>query len=323
MASKSSSSLSSSAKQIRRLSLQRSVAQQVVSSHSLTCLNSVRYGHSSAGNISSMPPVSTCSNARPQLRDIPIIRNARNCESREFNDQFRRVCEGVQDSEGQKDESVLRVALKLAMENSGSMDWNHHNEDIKWFFESFNLMSGSMVDFTHDERDRKYLVISEAEWASLRVYGFLRSPRASEDGSASPTVHPVMMFSLVSDAVNCHVYLKVAHQFAHGTKSDAAGGKHVIMSGVMCNEVKDTAWQNELRAGIHHIFMPYGQDDIGQAHFSKLMLHEYLKHITVWSSSAELFHYNQSALGFTNQDVLFFMRASQSALMSSQTPCSA
>ena len=74
------------------------------------------------------------------------------------------------------------------MINSGVMEWNHHHEDIRWFFQSFNLMSGSMVDFIHDERDRKYLVTSEAEWTSLRVYGFLRSPRVSEDGAASLTV---------------------------------------------------------------------------------------------------------------------------------------
>ena len=51
--------------------------------------------------------------------------------------------------------------------------------------------------------------------------------------------------------------------------------------------------------------MPYDQDDNGQAHISKLMLHECLKHIMVWSSRAELFHYRQSASGFMNQHVLF------------------
>ena len=52
--------------------------------------------------------------------DVPIIRHARNSdESREFNDQFRQVCEGLQDSEHQKDESVLRVARKWAVINSG------------------------------------------------------------------------------------------------------------------------------------------------------------------------------------------------------------
>ena len=35
------------------------------------------------------------------------------------------------------------------------------------------------------------------------------------------------------------------------------------------------------------------------------MLHEYLKHIIVWSSCPELFHYNQSASLFMNQHVLY------------------
>ena len=99
--------------------------------------------------------------------DVPIIRHAKNSDqAREFNNQFRRVCDQVQDSGHQKDESVLRVALKWAMENSGSMEWNHHHEDIKWFFESFNLMLGSIAEFIHDVRERKYLVMSEAEWTS-------------------------------------------------------------------------------------------------------------------------------------------------------------
>ena len=158
--------LCSRLKQVRRFSLQRSVAQQVVGSHSLTCLSSVKYGHSPAGSISSMPPVSTCSDARPR-RTQRHSHHRNSDESCEFNDQFRRGCEGVQDSEHQEDESVLRVALKRAMENSGSMEWNHHHKDIKRFFESFSLMSGSMVNFVHDERDRKYLVTSEAEWTML------------------------------------------------------------------------------------------------------------------------------------------------------------
>ena len=190
------------------------------------------------------------------------------------------------------------------MENSGSMEWNHHHEDIKWFFESFNLMSGSMVDFIHDERDGKYLVIS-GRMGLIQGLWFLRSPRVSEDGSASSTVQRVMMLSSISDAVNHYVYLKVAHQFAHCTKSDSAGGKHLIISGVILNEVKDTVWQHGFRAGIHHIHMHYDEDDNGQVHFSKLMLHVYLKHIIAWSSCTELFHYSQRASGFTNQHVLY------------------
>ena len=126
-----------------------------------------------------------------------------------------------------------------------------------------------------------------------QVYGFLRSPRVSEDGAASPTVQPH------------YVYLRVAHQFAHCTKSHSAGGKHVIVSGVMRNEVKDTAWEHGFRAGTHHIMMPYDQDDNGQAHFSKLMFHECLKHIMGWSSRTQLFHNSQSASGFMNQHVLY------------------
>ena len=35
------------------------------------------------------------------------------------------------------------------------------------------------------------------------------------------------------------------------------------LSGVMRNEIKDAAWEHGLRAGIHHIAMPYDQDDNG------------------------------------------------------------
>ena len=66
------------------------------------------------------------------------------------------------------------------------MEWNPHHEDIRWFFEPFNIMSGPMVDFIHHECGRKYIVTSEAEWTSLRVYGFLRS-RESVIGWSSLT----------------------------------------------------------------------------------------------------------------------------------------
>ena len=90
--------------------------------------------------------------------DIPIIRNARSAEeSRQFNDKFGRVCDRVQDSEHQKDGSVMRVAVKWAVSSLGEMEWNHNHDDIECFLESVNIMSGSMADFTHDERERKYI----------------------------------------------------------------------------------------------------------------------------------------------------------------------
>ena len=212
-------------------------------------------------------------------QDIPVIRNARSAvQSPRLSDEFRRVIEGVQDSEHQREESLMRVMLKW-VSSSGQMDWNHHPEDIKHFLEQLNISQGSMGDVIHDERNRKYLVISEAEWTSLRVCGWLRSSRASENGVAPSSVQ-VMMFSALSDAVSHYVYFKVAHSLAHCTKSDQAGGKHVIVSGAMCNKVDETPWLNGFRAGIHHIMMALDQDDGGQVHYSKLLTHEFLKH---WS----------------------------------------
>ena len=72
------------------------------------------------------------------------------------------------------------------------MEWNHHHERVRWLFKSFNLMSGSMLDFVHDERDRKYLVISEAEWTSLvwipQVTSIVRGWSSLTDSSAGHDV---------------------------------------------------------------------------------------------------------------------------------------
>ena len=59
--------LCSRLKQVRRLSPQRSVAQQVVSCHNLTCLISFKYGDSAASGVSSVPSDCVGSVARAQL----------------------------------------------------------------------------------------------------------------------------------------------------------------------------------------------------------------------------------------------------------------
>ena len=119
--------LCSRLKQVRRLSSQHSVAQQVVSCHSLTCLISVKYGHSSASSNSSVPSGITCSHAamRSSTHATTFPSSgmlAQQSESRQFNDEFCLVCDHVQDSEHQKDESGHEVALKWAMINSGTME---------------------------------------------------------------------------------------------------------------------------------------------------------------------------------------------------------
>ena len=132
------------------------------------------------------------------------------------------------------------------------------------------------------ECDSKCLAISEAEWTSLRVYGFLRSPRVSEDGAASPTGQPVMMFISISDAVEslCVSQSCASVRSLHKVRLSRRNACHHIRS--------HAKWQHGFRARIHHIRMPYDQDDNGQAHFSKLMLHEYLKRIRLHESACAI-----------------------------------
>ena len=88
--------------------------------------------------------------ALPELNsrnDVPITRNVRSAEaSNQFNDELRQVCEGVRDSEHQREDSLMTVMLKWALSNSGSMEWSRHHRDIIYFRKSFNLMQGTMAD---------------------------------------------------------------------------------------------------------------------------------------------------------------------------------
>ena len=119
---------------------------------------------------------------------------------------------------------------------------------------------GSMSDYVISVCDRKYLVISESEWSTIRTYGWLRSPRFSDNESDQPVTSSIMFFSSVSDAINHYIYFEVAHGFFHNTKSDQASGKHVILSGIFRNHIDSIPFVNGSGAGIHQITLPYEDD---------------------------------------------------------------
>ena len=139
--------------------------------------------------------------------DLPIIRNARSeQESRQLRDEFSRAIQGLQDGD-----SVMTVVLKWATSNSGPMNWGHHHEDIAYFSSHSASFRELLQTSLSTSLTGKYLVISEAEWSNLKNYGWLRSPRFSDDESTSPSTSAIVTFSSLSDAINHYVYVKVAH----------------------------------------------------------------------------------------------------------------
>ena len=116
------------------------------------------------------------------------------------------------------------------------------------------------------------MVISEAEWSSLRNYGWLRSPRYSDDESAWPStfgyhdaVKPQRRDQLLYKYIyNC--FLKVACSFVHCAKSDQASGKRVILSGIFRDSIESIPWVNGFRTGIHRVMLPH-----------KVLIHKFLK----------------------------------------------
>ena len=72
--------------------------------------------------------------------------------------------------------------------------------------------------------------------------------------------------------------------FLQEVRSSGKQARHSVRS--VCDSIEETPWISGFRAGIHHVMMPYDQED-GQ-HYSKLLIHEFLNHIIVWSSRTDI-----------------------------------
>ena len=156
---------------------------------------------------------------------------------------------------------------------------------------------------------KEVFVTSESEYASFKNFHCLRSPRVSEYEAEEQSYHNIMLFSSLSDAINCYIYLKVAHGFTHKCKTDESTGRRVIFSGHFKDPIESMPFVHGVTAGIHHVSLPF--EDSSQ--FSKVYLGEFMEEIQIWSGITDLFHCSGSASAFMSQHVLFHESVSVSA----------
>ena len=127
--------------------------------------------------------------------------------------------------------------------------------------------------------DRYYLVLSESEYQSWQTYGWIRSPRLSNE-LASPqdqVFHAIHMFNRIGAATNHFYYLRVAHGFMFNCHSESGHGRYYIYSGTLRGKVEDIPEVSEesrariLRIVIDHDSMAYTD----QVRYKKVKLHQF------------------------------------------------
>ena len=123
--------------------------------------------------------------------------------------------------------------------------------------------------------------------------------QVNDSESDQPATSSIMFFSSLSDAINHYIYLKVAHG-SNNIKSDQASGKHVTLSGIFHNSIESLPFVNGYRADIQHIMLPFEDE---QPH--KVLIHEFLKKIQIWSARTDVFQHSGNASGFMNTHALY------------------
>ena len=148
------------------------------------------------------------------------------------------------------------------------------------------------------DHDRYYLVLSESEYLSWQQYGWIRSPRLSNElASAQDQVfHAIRMFNRLGDAINHLYYLRVAHGFMFNCHSETGHGRFYIYSGTLRGKVEDIPRSviEESRARILRIVID--QDSMSytdQVKYKKVKLHQFFTYHQIWSAETEMFTFYQ------------------------------
>ena len=121
------------------------------------------------------------------------------------------------------------------------------SSSLKWPITLSNGMiivetSGTLSQASSTQgHDRYYLVLSESEYQSWQTYGWIRSPRVSNElvGPQDQTHHATHMLNRIGDAINHLYYLRVAHGFMFKCHSESGHGRYYLYSGTLRGKVED------------------------------------------------------------------------------------
>ena len=203
--------------------------------------------------------------------------------------------------------------------------WDDHSADIRYFIGSFRYFRGNFETlFTVSQGyDRYFIALSESEYQSWQTYGWIKSPRVSDELSnpQDQVYHAIHMFNRIGDAINHLYYLRVAHSFMFNCHSESGHGRYYIYSGTLRGKVQDIPEvSEEARSRILRIVIDKeSMSFTDEVKFKKVKLHQFFRFHQIWSAETEMFNISQTASSFMTQHVLFHESVAVSAWYLSET----
>ena len=256
----------------------------------------------------------------------PVVRHSLSqVESTQKDQELQRVMEQVRvNTEPSRDDHLLKCLIKSQMADH-PQQWDDHSADIRYFIGSFKYYQGDFETlFTVSQGyDRYFIVLSESEYQSWQTYGWIRSPRVSDELSSpqDQVYHAIHMFNRIGDAINHLYYLRVAHSFMFNCHSESGHGRYYIYSGTLRGKVQDIPEvSEEARARILRIVIDKeSMSFTDEVKFKKVKLHQFFRFHQIWSAETEMFNLSQTASSFMTQHVLFRESVAVSAWYLSET----
>ena len=233
---------------------------------------------------------------------VPVVRHSLSqVESTQKDQELQRVMEQVRvNTQPSRDEHLLKCLIKSQMADHPQQR-DDHSGDIRYFIGSFKYFQGDFETlFTISQGyDRYFIVLSESEYHSWQTYGWIRSPRVSDELSSpqDQVHHAIHMFNRIGDAINHLYYLRVAHSFMFNCHGESGHGRYYIYSGTLRGkaqdipEVSEEARSRILRLVIDQESMSFTDE----VKYKKVKLHQFFRFHQIWSAETEMFNISQTA----------------------------
>ena len=143
---------------------------------------------------------------------VPVVRHSLSqVESTQKDPDLQRVMDQVRvNTEPSREDHLLKCLIKSQMADH-PQQWDDHSADIRYFISSFKYYQGDFETLFKVSQgyDRYFIVLSESEYQSWQTYGWIRSPRVSDELSSpqpqEQVYHTIHMFNRIGDAIN-HMY---------------------------------------------------------------------------------------------------------------------
>ena len=253
-----------------------------------------------------------------------VVCHARSAaESTQKDHEFQHVMELITvNTKHSREEHLLKTLIKSQMADQ-PQQWDDHLADVRHFIESFKFYQGDFETLINVSQGcvRHYIVLGESEFTTWKTYGWVKSPRVSEEMSdrQNQVFHALHMFNRLGDAVSHMCYLRVAHGFMFNSHVESGHGRYFIYSGTLraqdIRQVSEEVRARILRIVIDHESMSFTDE----VEFKKVKLHQFFKNHQIWAAQTELFSHNQSPSSFMQSHVLYHESVSVSSWFMSET----